>query len=61
VQKITCDRYQMDTVVLDEQVKIKKYYLFQSQFDVQLFANLSFIENNGRGSVAYGKCRFIAP
>jgi len=60
-QKITCDRYQMDMVVLDEYVKIKKYYLFRSQLDVQLFPDFSFIENNGRGSVAYGKCRFTAP
>ena len=60
-QKITCDRYQMDKVVFDENVKIKKYYLFGSQFDVQLFPDLSFVENNGRGSVAYGKCRLVAP
>ena len=60
-QKVTCDRYHMDKVVLDEYVKIKKYYLFRSQFDVQLFPDLSFVENNGRGSVAYGKCRFVAP
>lgn len=60
-QKITCDRYHVDKIVLDEYVKIKKYYLFRSQFDVQLFPDLSFIENNGRGSVAYGKCRFTAP
>ncbi len=58
-QKITCDRYRMDKVVLDE--NLKKYYLFRSQFDVQLFTDLSFIENNGRGGVAYGKCRFTAP
>lgn len=59
--KVTCDRYQVDKVVFDENVKIKKYYVFQSQFDVQLFSNLSFIENNGRGGIAYGKCRVVAP
>lgn len=59
--KVTCDRYQVDKVVFDENVKIKKYYVFSSQFDVQLFSNLSFIENNGRGSIAYGKCKFVAP
>ena len=36
-QKLTCDRYQMDKVVRDNYVKIKKYYLFSSQFDVQLY------------------------
>ncbi len=60
-QKVTCDRYQMDKVVQDYNVKIKKYYLFGSQFDVQLFASLLFVENNGRGSIAFGKCNVVAP
>ena len=59
--KVTCDRYQVDKVLFDENVKIKKYYVFRSQFDVQLFSDLSFIENNGRGGIAYGKCRVVAP
>lgn len=59
--KITCDRYPVEKVVFDEKVKIKKYYVFQSQFDVQLFSDLSFVENNGRGGIAYGKCRVVAP
>lgn len=60
VNKITCDRYQVDKVVFDEKVKIKKYYVFRSQFDVQLFPDLSFVENNGMGGIAYGKCRVVA-
>jgi len=60
-QKVTCDRYQMDKVVQDNNVKIKKYYLFGSQFDVQLFPSLFFVENNGRGSIAFGKCNVVAP
>ena len=59
--KVTCDRYQVDKVVFDNNVKIKKYYVFRSQFDVQLFSNLSFVENTGRADVAYGKCRVVAP
>lgn len=59
--KITCDRYQVDKIVFDEKVKIKKYHVFRSQFDVQLFPDLSFVENNGRGGIAYGKCRVVAP
>ena len=58
---VTCDRYQVDKMAFDENVKIKKYYVFRSQFDVQLFPNLLFIENNGRGSIAYGRCSLIAP
>lgn len=57
----TCDRYQIDKVVFDEKVKIKKYYVFLPQYDVQLFSDLSFVENNGRGGVAYGKCQVVAP
>lgn len=59
--KFTCDRYKMDQVVFDENVKIKKYYHFKSQFDLQVFANLSFVENNGRGGIAYGKCSVVSP
>jgi hypothetical protein len=59
--KVTCDRYRVDRVVFDEHAKIKKYYAFRSQFDVQLFPNLLFVENNGRGGIAYGQCRVVAP
>jgi hypothetical protein len=60
-QKVTCDEYQIDKVVQDPNVKIKKYYLFKSQFDVQLFPSMFFVENNGRGGIAYGKCKIVAP
>ena len=59
--KVTCDRYEVDKVMFDENVKIKKYYVFRSQFDVQIFSNLSFLENNGRGGIAFGKCSVTAP
>ena len=59
--KVTCDRYKVDRVSFDKYVNIKKYYVFDSHFDVQLFSNLTFIENNGRGDIAYGKCRITSP
>ena len=59
--KVTCDRYIVDKVIFDENVKIKKYYVFRSHFDVQVFSNLSFVENNGRGGIAFGKCVVTAP
>ena len=59
--RITCDRYEIDKIVSDEWVNIKKYYHFQSQFDVQLYANLRFVENNGRGGIAYGTCQIVSP
>jgi hypothetical protein len=59
--KVSCDRYEVDKIAYDEYVKIKKYYVFRSQFDVQLFPNLSFVENNGRGGIAYGTCAVASP
>ena len=38
--KVTCDRYKADKVAFDKNVKIKKYYVFSGQFDVQLFSDL---------------------
>ena len=54
--KVTCDKYQVDRVEVDKWVGIKKFYFFKGQFDVQLFPDMSFIENNGRGGISYGKC-----
>jgi hypothetical protein len=59
--RVTCDRYEVDRVVFDQNVRIKKFYVFRSHFDVQLFANLSFVENNGRGNIAFGQCRVVSP
>ena len=59
--KITCDKYRADKTALDSHVKIKKYYHFSSQSDYQVFPNLTFIENNGRGGIAYGKCEVTSP
>ena len=59
--KVTCDRYKVDKIVFDEHVKIKKYYIFSSHFDVQLYPNMTFVENNGRGDIAYGTCQVTSP
>ncbi len=59
--KVTCDRLKMDHVVVDPNVKIKKFYLFSSQFDLQLYPGLTYIENNGRGGISYGKCTLVVP
>ena len=42
-------------------VYIKKYYYFYGQFDFQVFPDLGFIENNGRGGIVFGKCKIISP
>lgn len=59
--KVTCDRYEVNKISADKNLKIKKYYVFDSHFDVQLFSNLTFIENNGRGGIGFGKCQVVAP
>ena len=55
---VTCDILEPDRVEFTntQYVKIKKFYLTKSQYDVQIFENLTFVENNGRGSIASGKC-----
>lgn len=59
--RVTCDDYEADRVERDAHVGIKKFYVFRSQFDVQVFSDLSFVENNGRGSIAFGTCRAGRP
>ena len=54
---VTCDTYGVDRVeVAAGLVDIKKYYYFAGQFDLQIFNDAKFIENNGRGSIATGYC-----
>ena len=52
----TCDHYEADFVEHDNRVNITKYYYLRGQFDVQVFADNSFVENNGRGTIAFGRC-----
>lgn len=66
-KRITCDEYSVDKVVQDPNVGIKKFYAFKNQFDVQLYparaneTELFFVENNGRGGIAYGFCKTVTP
>jgi hypothetical protein len=55
-KKVTCDKYSVDRVEVDKYVGIKKFYYFTGQFDVQLYPDMKFVENNGRGGISYGKC-----
>lgn len=66
--KVTCDQYKMDHVEYYDnglsdkfRIVIKKYYSFGSQFNIQLFQDLSFVEDNGRGGIQYGKCKIVSP
>ena len=55
-RRVTCDPYVVDQVAYDAVINATKYYLFRGQFDLQVFNDLSFVENNGRGVVAWGRC-----
>lgn len=59
--QVTCDRYEVDRVEVAPVVKIKKFYVFQSQLNLQLFPNLNFIEDQGRGAISFGTCELTAP
>ena len=56
-QRDTCDTYEVDRVETDRFTGIAKYYYFRGQFDLQVFPDGAFVENNGRGLVSFGHCR----
>ncbi|MBU3551573.1 hypothetical protein [Polynucleobacter sp. MWH-Berg-3C6] len=57
--KVTCDSYDIDRVEVDKHVGYKKFYLFRSQYDIQLFPDMKFVESNGRGGIAFGACKLL--
>jgi hypothetical protein len=59
--RVTCDGYTVDRIERDAAVGHRKYYVFRSQYDLQVFADMKFIENNGRGDVAVGACVSARP
>ena len=54
--RVTCDFYKVDFVASDAYTGHIKYYYLQGQLDVQIFSSGDFVENNGRGSIATGRC-----
>lgn len=63
---VTCDEYQVDKIAQAAKVGIKKFYYFDGQFDVQIFpavgsGPMTFVENNGRGGIAFGTCKTVSP
>ena len=54
--EVTCDSYEADYIQRDAYVDIVKYYYFSGQFDVQIINDSLFVENNGRGGIAFGNC-----
>lgn len=58
---LTCDDYIVDKIEKDTNVGHKKYYYFRGQADLQIFKDLSGVENNGRGQISYLKCKVVSP
>jgi mono/diheme cytochrome c family protein len=58
--KVTCNRFKVDRVEYDQNLKIKKFYVFSQQFNFQIFSDLSSLADNGRGAVQYGQCEFVS-
>jgi hypothetical protein len=59
--KHNCENYKIDRIENDSNVLVKKYYIFKAQYDIQIFKELSYIDNNGRGGMLYGKCKLVSP
>ena len=54
--KHSCDEYAVDKIEIDNNSGHRKFYYYRGQFDVQVFSNNRFIENNGRGTISFGQC-----
>ena len=52
-----CDTYEVDKIEYDSNVQIRKYYIFKSQYDIQIFSDMTYVENNGRGGLLIGSCK----
>lgn len=52
-----CDTYDVDYSEFDQNTEVSKFYYFRGQFDIQVFKNGAFVENNGRGTISFGVCR----
>ena len=56
-QAVRCTRVEIDWVAVDAATAARKYYNFAEHYDLQLFFDRSFVENDGRGGVVHGRCR----
>lgn len=58
VEAITCERYSVDKIdYAPGREGLAKFYHFRGMLSVQIFEDLSFIEDMGRGLISFGKCK----
>lgn len=55
-KQVQCKKMLVDKIVHDKNINLTKYYVFDPQYNFQLFHDLSGIEDNGRGDISYEKC-----
>ncbi len=53
----TCDTYEVDKITYDDATKLKKYYNFYAQVDMQVWPDMSFVLADGRSGISYGSCK----
>jgi mono/diheme cytochrome c family protein len=58
--KVNCLRQKVDRIEFNRELKIKKFYVFSSQFNFQLFPDLSSLTDDGLGGVQYGICEYMS-
>lgn len=51
-----CYSYIVDTIVVNDKRKMRKYYIYKTQYDIQIFNDKRFVENNGMGLINFGEC-----
>jgi hypothetical protein len=55
-KKLQCKKMLVDKIAHDNYVNITKFYVFDSQYNFQLFHDLSALEDNGRGDFSFEEC-----
>ena len=55
--RVACKFSNVDKIVRDDQTGMSKFSSYRAKFDVELYSDGSFLERDGQGSIAYGKCQ----
>ena len=55
-KRMECQRIEIDWVDANAGDGSRKYYRFAIHYDLQIFFDRSFVENDGRGVVYHGQC-----
>ena len=56
IGKDSCEEYHELSRVYNSKGNIRKYYFIPGFYDMQIFGNRNFVENNGFGDISFGVC-----